>query len=270
MLFLPVLFLFIFGLVIGSFLNVVIYRSLYGESPLEGRSHCEHCGKMIAWYDNIPLLSFIILGAKCRNCRKPISWTHPTVELMTGILFVWWYLGGFFFWQFFQLTAQPFNIIQPLFWLLVGIFLLIILVTDVLSYIIPDYAVGSLFILSLIYRLGLVSFGIMQVRDFLMMLLGVVIITGFFFGLWLLTKGKGMGFGDVKFTVPMGLLLGWPDMFVGVMMAFILGAAVGIVAMIVGKKKLKSQIPFGPFLVIGTAIGLVWGDQILKWYLGML
>jgi leader peptidase (prepilin peptidase)/N-methyltransferase len=262
--------LFVFGLVIGSFLNVVIYRTLNDESFVKGRSRCDHCKKTIAWYDNIPLLSFIVLRGKCRNCKKPISLTHPVVELLTGVLFVWWYVGGFFFFRFFQLTEHPFQIIQPAFWLLVGIFLLIIFVTDAISYIIPDYAVGSLLGLSVLYRIALVLFGIMKPTDLLFSVLGTLLITSFFFALWFFTKGKGMGFGDVKFCLPMGLLLGWPSMIVGVFLSFIFGAIVGVFLMILGRKNMKAAIPFGPFLVLGTVVTLVYGNEIMRWYLTIL
>lgn len=266
----PVLFLFILGLVIGSFLNVVIYRTLNEESFIEGRSRCDHCKHQIAWYDNIPLLSFLVLRGRCRYCKKPIAITHLAMELLTGALFVWWYLGGFFFFHFFQLSSHPFNFIQPLFWLLVGIFLLIILVTDATSFIIPDYAVGSLFVIALVYRIALVVSHVMQPKDFVFSLLGTLLITLFFFSLWFFTKGKGMGFGDVKYCLPMGLLLGWPMMVIGVFLAFIFGAAGGIIFMIWKKKDMKAIIPFGPYLVLGTVIALVFGDQLLHWYLGML
>ncbi|MEO8581859.1 MAG: prepilin peptidase [Patescibacteria group bacterium] len=262
--------LFWFGLIIGSFLNVVIYRTLNDESFVTGRSRCDHCKKQIAWYDNIPLLSFLILGGKCRHCRKPIALTHPVVELLTGVLFVWWYAGGFFFFRFFQLSQHPFHIIQPVFWLLVGIFLLIIFITDSISYIIPDYAVGSLLGLSIVYRVALVVSGIMKPTDFLFSILGTLLITGFFFALWFFSKGKGMGFGDVKYCLPMGLLLGWPSMLVGTFLAFILGAVVGLCLVVLKRKNMKATIPFGPFLVVGTALALVYGNRIVEWYLGML
>ncbi len=263
-------FLFIIGLAIGSFLNVLIYRSIHDESPVGGRSKCPYCHKQIAWYDNIPLLSFLILRGKCRKCKKPISWQYPVVELITGLLFVWWYLGGFFLWQVFQLQNFPLVVIQPIFWLLVGILLLVIFFTDLRYMIIPDYAVGSLFGLALLYRITLVLFESMQVKDFMLGLLGMVLAGTFFFCLWYFTKGKGMGFGDVKFSLPMALLVGWPNIFVTVMLSFVLGAIVAVIFLSFGKKTLKQTIPFGPFLVISTFISLVYGDVLLQWYLALL
>lgn len=264
------LILFVFGLIIGSFLNVVIFRTLADESPMEGRSRCDQCRKQIAWYDNIPLLSYIILGGKCRYCKKPISISHPVLELLTGALFVWWYIGGFLVFRFFQLTAEPFHVIQPAFWLMVGIFLLVIFVTDWISYIIPDYAVFPLLVLVIIYRVALVASGIMRPIDLVYSIAATLVLTGFFFGLWWFTKGKGMGFGDVKYCIPMGLLLGWPKVVSGVMIAFISGAVVGVALIFLNKKTMKTTIPFGPFLVLGTVVALMYGDQLLKWYMNLL
>lgn len=262
-----IVFLFVFGLIIGSFLNVVILRTLQDESPMEGRSRCDECRKEIAWYDNIPLLSFLILGGKCRYCKKPIAIIHPIVEFTTGILFVWWYLWGFLF---FKLSQHPFVILQPIFWLFVAILLLIIFYSDLISYIIPDYAVGSLFVLALLYRIALTLSGIMQPFDFVLTLVSALGAALFFFCLWFFTKGRGMGFGDVKFAGVMGVLLGWPNIVVGIFLAFILGSIVGISLIVFGKRKMKQTIPFGPFLISGTVLALLYGEQLLHWYLQLV
>jgi len=192
---------------------------------------------------------------------------HPVVELLTGTLFVWWYLGGT---VFFRLVQQPFQTIQPIFWLVVGILLLGILVADVLYMIIPDELVYSLIGVSVLYRLALVATGVMQVRDLMLMLLSLVLATGFFWILWKGTKGKGMGFGDVKLALAMSLLLGWPRIMVGLFTAFVLGSLVGLFLISLKQKKFGQIIPFGPFLVIGTVVGLVFGSQMWQWYLGFL
>lgn len=264
------LLLFILGLAVGSFLNVVIYRTIEGEDFVRGRSRCDHCHKQIGWVDNIPLLSYILLRGRCRYCKKPISIQHPVIELLTGLLFVWWYVGGFLILQIFQLQGFPFSIIQPLFWLLVGIFLLIIFFTDLLYMIIPDYAVGALFGLALIYRFILVISGVMQMSDFVWSLFGMVVCGGFFFCLWYFTKGQGMGFGDVKFAFPMALLVGWPMVIVTTFLGFILGSIVAVYFLFTNKKSMKQTIAFGPFLVLATFITLLAGDEILRWYLLLL
>lgn len=260
------LFLFVLGTGVGSFLNVFIYRTINDEPWMWGRSKCEHCRKKIAWFDNIPLFSYFMLRAKCRYCRQPISMIHPTVEFLTGTLFVWWYWGGAFF---FKLTQAPLTTLQPLFWLLVGVLLLVIFVADWLFMVIPDLAVFSLLGLIIIYRLGLVLLGIMKLQDLMMTIIVATVFTLFFWFLWWVTKGKGFGLGDVKLMLPLGLLLGWPRSLVGVFFAFILGAVTGIMLILIRKKKIGQVIPFGPFLVVGGVIGLVWGEIISSWYFNL-
>lgn len=113
--FLVTLLLFFLGTIVGSFVNVVIHRSIEGEQWIKGRSKCDHCGKVLPWYDMFPLLSYFVLQGKSRCCHKPLSISHPVVEFLTGILFVWWYWGGTFF---FQLAQAPFSVVQPFFWLI--------------------------------------------------------------------------------------------------------------------------------------------------------
>lgn len=260
-------FLFLIGTIIGSFLSVVILRSMREESWVTGRSKCDDCGHLIRWYDNIPLFSFIILRGRCRDCKTNIRPLHFLVELLTGILFVWWYWGGFLF---FQLTQQPFVILQPLFWLLVALLLLIIFFTDLLDMIIPDEAVIFLTVITLLYRFMLVAFGIMELNDIFMMLASTFGAFCFLYSLWYFTDKKGIGFGDVKLIVPLSLLLGWPQTLVGIFLAFIIGAVFGLGLLSLKRAKLKQPIPFGPFLIIGSLISLVWGDQLFQWYLSFL
>ncbi|NCN06992.1 MAG: prepilin peptidase [Candidatus Pacebacteria bacterium CG_4_9_14_3_um_filter_40_12] len=261
---LPALFIFLLGIVFGSFLNVVIVRSIRDESWVTGRSHCDICGKTIAWYDNIPLLSYLVLGGRCRHCKEAIAISHPIVEGLTGVLFLWWYIG---FSLFFKLTQEPFVVLQPLFWLAVAAILIVIFFTDILVFLIPDKAVIALSALVVVYQGALLWAGIMQPLDFLYSVLGMVGAVLFFFSLWYFTRGRGLGFGDVKLIAPLSLLMGWPSLIIGLFASFIVGAVVGIGFVLVGKKKMKQPIPFGPFLIIGTVIGLLWGHEIFAWYL---
>lgn len=260
-------FLFVLGTIIGSFLSVVILRSMRGESWVRGSSRCDECGKKIKWYDNIPLLSFLLLSGRCRYCQKPIHPVHFLVELLTGALFVWWFLG---FMLFFQLTQQPFVVLQPLFWLMVAVILLIIFFIDLLYLLIPDWAVILLTLATATYRLTLVIAGIMQPEDFGRTLLATVAATGFLALLWAITKGKGLGFGDVKLMIPLGLLLGWPNTMVAIFLAFIIGAVVGLGLVIFRRQSLKQVVPFGPFLIVGTFLSLLWGNQLFDWYLNLI
>lgn len=261
------LFLFLMGAVIGSFLNVVIYRTVTEESWIHGRSKCDNCKVQIYWYDNLPILSYLFLKGKCRSCEQPISLSYPVVEFLTGVLFVWWYWGGSLF---FQLAQAPYQTLQPLFWLIIGVLLLIIVVADALYLIIPDILVALLTIVTVIYRLALVFSGIMQPVDFLKALLGMVGGVVFIGGLWWFTKGKGMGFGDVKLIVPLTLLVGWPNAIVMFFLAFMAGAIAGLGLIVSKQKKFGQAIPFGPFLIIGCVLSLIWGDGLMSWYIGLL
>lgn len=264
---LAVAVIFCLGLAIGSFLNVVIYRSVHHDSPLRGRSYCDSCKKPIAWYDNIPLISFIVLRRKCRHCHAIIPWEYPTVELLTGLLFVWWYVVGF---TFFKLTELPFGFLQPLFWLTVGILFVVIVFADLSYMIIPDSAVLLLSIAALSYRGMLVAQGIMSGDDFWKSIASAVGAVAFFLFLTVVTKGKGMGMGDVKLAFPLGLILGFPLTIVAIFLSFILGSVVAIPMLVLRQKKLKSVIPFGPFLILGSVIALVWGEPLLAWYVQFL
>lgn len=262
----PSLVLFIFGAAVGSFVNVLIYRTIRDEDWIKGRSKCDFCGKKLAWYDNIPLLSYLILGGKTRCCKKSISMTYPVVELMTAALFVWWYWSGSLF---FRLTTDPAQTIQPFFWLLVGILLLLIFFADFFYLIIPDVAVGLLLVLTVVYRIFLVMSGSMQAQDLLFAVMGMLLSLALIGGLWLITQGKGMGFGDVKLAAPMALLLGWPKVIVGLSIAFVLGGLVAMVLLVTGRKKFGQVLPFGPFMVTAIVVSLLWGEQLFNWYVGL-
>lgn len=261
------LLLFSLGTVVGSFINVIMYRTFADEQWVKGRSRCDICKKPLKWYELIPLISYFLQGGTTNCCKKPLSISHPVVEFLTGVLFVWWYWGGALF---FELTKAPFQVIQPLFWLFVGVLLLIIFFTDLWYMLIPDFAVGALFLLASVYRIALTITGIMRLTD-----LGLTAVTAslaalFFWSLWYFTKGKGMGFGDVKLVIPLVLLMGWSKSLVGLILSFVIGAIFGVFLIVYKKKTVKYKVPFGPFLIVGTVIALVWGEIIWQWYVGLL
>jgi leader peptidase (prepilin peptidase)/N-methyltransferase len=263
----PFLFLFFIGCCVGSFLNVVIYRSERGESWVWGRSHCESCQKTLAWYDNIPIFSYLALRARCRYCKTPLSSGHLIIESLMGMLFVWWYVMGSLF---FKLTEQPFSILQPLFWLGVGVILLTIFVTDLQYLYIPDAATLLLTIMVVIYRVALVLTGVMQLQDFVLSICTMAGAMLFIWSLWYFTKGKGMGYGDVKLALPLGLLLGWPSTLVWLFVSFVSGAVFGLVLLVFKKAHMKQALPFGPFLILGTLVALIWGDEIFRLYVTLI
>ncbi|MEN8253105.1 MAG: prepilin peptidase [Patescibacteria group bacterium] len=261
------LFLFALGAAVGSFINVFVYRSVRSETWVKGRSRCDFCKKTLKSFDKIPLLSFLFLRGKTHCCKKKLSLAHPVVEFISGTLFVWWYWGGSLF---FQLTVQPLKILQPIFWLFVAIILLGIFVSDLLYMIIPDILLAILLVLAVVYRIILVSLGFMQIHDFLWMIFGAMLLTSLFAALFFITKGKGFGLGDVKFALPMGLLLAWPNILLGVFLSFIFGSIVGLLLLALKKKKFGQVIPFGPFLILGTVTALLFGDSLWSWYIGIL
>ena len=259
--------IFLLGLAIGSFLNVVIYRTLHGESPFSGKSRCPRCKRTIRAVDNIPLLSFFLLGGRCRWCKTKISWRYPVIELLTGVLFLWWFLAGSLF---FKITQQPFVYIQPTFWLIVGLLLLLLFFTDLLYGVIPDVLVLVLGIFAFLYRLLLTLSGIMQPLDFWRSIGSSLASAGFFLLLVFATRGRGMGMGDVKLIAVLGFILGWPRTVVALFVSYGVGAVVAIVLLFLGKKRFGQTIPFGPFLVFGAVISLIWGTAIWNAFLPIL
>ncbi len=269
--FLVILFIFVMGLVWGSFLNVVIWRMSHGGSPLSGRSVCPKCKHIIPWHMNIPLLSYIFLRGRCAFCHKEISIRYPLIEALTGIFFVWWFVVGF---NFFKLVGSPWSFIQPVFWLVVGLTLLAIFLIDLLYMVIPFGLNLMLFTLALAYRVGLTGFGIMNAGDLVKAIMAGAGLCLLFITLQQITrvvkKVDGFGLGDIYLAPSLGLLMGWPKIIPGIFSAFMLGSVVGVALILMGKKKMGQYLPFGPFLIAGTAIGLLWGGQIWNWYVGLL
>jgi prepilin signal peptidase PulO-like enzyme (type II secretory pathway) len=258
---------FLFGACIGSFVNVVVMRTLIGEEFVHGRSRCDHCRRTLQWYEMIPLLSFIFLRGRCRTCGARIDLMHPFLELVMGSLFMWWLLIGF---AFFQLTSAPLQTLQAVFWLCVGILLVIITVMDLRAFISPDEAVMALSLLVIGYRFVLMTAGAHQAPDFARALLAASLLLAFFLALWYGTAKKGFGFGDVKLVFPLALLMGWPNAFTGVFLAFLFGAVAGIALLALRRAPKDRLLPFGPFLVAGTLVALLWGDSLLRWYMALL
>lgn len=248
-----IILLFIIGLMVGSFLNSVIYRLDDLKSIIREKSHCPKCKTPIRWYDLVPLLSFVVLTGQCRNCKGKISWQYPIVELATAVLFVLLYLQ-------FGLT------LYTLFLILASCFLIVVFVYDFHHQLIPDEMIWGAIGLWFIY---LIYSFIIHNSPFIILnyIYGGLIAAGVIAFIVLTTRGKGMGFGDIKLALLLGLILGFPNAIVGVVLAFIIGAIVGL-GLVIGKiKKMSQTIAFGPFLIIGFYLALFWGDKILNWYL---
>ncbi len=266
------LFWFFVALAVGSFVNVLVFRINEAVGGiLIGRSKCPRCRKQIDWHDNIPLLSFVLLRGRCRHCRKPISWQYPFVELTSGLMWivVWWVgvHGALPNWSnWINLTNLGW--VGGYLWVVSVLTLLLALFVSDLRYMtLPEVFSAPLFLLVLGMTIwtnwtnwaNLSNFGLTGVAT-----------AGFFFVLWAVTRGRGMGFGDVEYGLIMGLLLGFPAVLVGLMFAFLSGAVVGVGLMLAGAKKLSSRIPFGPFLILGTLFGWIWGERVVEWWMGAI
>jgi len=264
--------IFVFGLTIGSFLNCVIYRLEHKElsSFMRGRSFCPHCKHTLSWLDLIPVFSFLFLKGKCRYCKRKISWQYPLVELTTGFLFVLIlnYELRIMNYEIFDFV----NVINLLFLILSSSFLILIFVYDLKHYIIPDKVVYPAILIAFLFRilnLGFVSnfeFRILNLRNLSNPFLSAVFASIFFLVIVLASRGKWMGIGDIKLAFFMGLLLGFPNILAALFFAFLIGAIIGIGLVLLKKKEMKSEVPFGPFLVAGTFIALFWGSEIINWY----
>ena len=276
MLILSYFFVFAFGTIIGSFLNVVILRYNTGESIVVGGSKCLACAKKLKWYELVPIFSFVLQKGKCRECFSKISWQYTIIEIITGSLFLLIYNFNFSALGAASAVGQgPASVGQFLilnfapiiyYWAIFSI-LIIIAVYDYYHQIIPDLFVyifiglsflGLFGILSADWRIGVWNFA------------AGIILFSFFGALWFFSRGAWMGFGDVKLALGIGWLLGTEKGILAVMLSFWLGAIVGVSLLLWSKWKsggkycMKTRIAFGPFLVLGAIIAFFAGEALVK------
>lgn len=249
------LIIFFLGISVGSFLNVLVDRIPRNESFLKGRSHCDFCNKTLKWYDLIPLLSFILVKGKCRYCHKKLSFQYFFMELLTGILYVDIYL--FFL---------PAGLIPMVFYLILISGLISLGMMDYRYGILADKIIFPLIVLNLIiliYQYMSITYNLAIVIQKII----VACLAGLLFLLLaVITKGKGMGGGDIKLVFLMGLILGFPGIITALYLAFVSGGIIGLILLGLKKKKAKETIPFGPFLIGATILTIFFGNQIWLWY----
>lgn len=244
------------GLSIGSFLNVCIWRTRENISVIRGRSMCPNCHVSINWFDNIPLLSFVLLRGKCRKCSKKISWQYPIIELVTGILFVfiaWWH----------HRQGILLNLEMVRDWMILS-FLIFIFVYDFKHKEILTLPVWFLSVLLFIFSIS-TGWNIWY-----KMLTGALVGSGFFLFQYIISRGKWIGGGDVRLGFLMGIILDWPNILFALFLSYIIGAFGGILMIVKNKKELKSEVPFGTYLTVGTFVAMFWGERIVGWYLNFL
>lgn len=237
----------LFGLAIGSFLNVVIARVPTGRSIVRPPSTCPGCGALLAWHDNIPVLSFLVLRGRCRTCGMPISWRYPIVEAVTAAALVAAYVA-------FGPTADfvAAGLLLPALIAITAIDLQHQLIPDVIT--LPGILVG----LAANIATGRMSW----VEPVIGTLLG-----GGLFLVIILASGGGMGGGDLKLGGMLGAFLGWKVLLFALFTAVVLGGAVALALLASGLRRRKDAIPFGPFLATGGAVALFWGERVVGWYL---
>ena len=240
------------GLVVGSFLNVVIARLPERRSLWRPRSACPRCGTPIAWYDNLPLLSFALLRGRCRACAMSISWRYPVVEALTGAAFLTAYAA-------FGPTAR-FVVAAALLAALIAITAI-----DLQLQIIPNAITLPGIVAGVLANLGT---GAVSWRDAVIgVLVGGGVFVAIILGYALVFREEGMGLGDAKLGAMLGAFLGWWALFFSLFVAVTVGGVLAIVLLATGLRGRKDPIPFGPFLALGGATGLFWGEKVVAWYL---
>lgn len=258
--------MFIFGICWGSFANVLIDRIQAGKS-IQGRSKCDYCGYVLNWFDNIPIISFLAIKGRCRKCNKKLSWQYPWVEFLTGLIFVltFWLIQKN---QIFQANSFSFETFLVLIYYFLIIYILwVIFVWDLKYMIIPDFLILIGLIGTFIFKIYLTfnsGFILNLENPLISALLGGIIISGFFGFLFYVSRGKWIGGGDVKIGFWLGVIVGFQMTYFFILFSYVLGAIVAIILLLFFKQKMKSQIPFGPFLIISAYVIIFNKEIILK------
>ncbi|MCF8009133.1 MAG: prepilin peptidase [Halanaerobiales bacterium] len=243
------LIIFITGLIIGSFLNVVIHRLPLKKSIVFPSSHCPNCEAKLKYYDLIPVLSYIFIKGKCRYCAQKISLQYPIVETLTALLFLLTFLK-------YGLTSEFI------------IFILLISILIVVSFIDIKYQIIPNEITFIFIPLGLILSLLFNHISFVNSLLGLVIPAGLLLLIAFIYK-KGMGLGDVKLIGMIGVFIGWRYALVSIFIGALFGSLYGIYMMVIGNMDRKTKIPFGPFISLGAVIMILYGNLLIGWYLGL-
>ncbi|MCM1048043.1 MAG: prepilin peptidase [Clostridiales bacterium] len=238
--------IFLYGIVIGSFLNVCIYRIPKKEDIVKVRSHCMACGYKLEWYDLVPLFSYLFLGGRCRKCKAKLSVQYPLVEAANGLLYV-------------VIVLVNGANVESLLYCLLASALIVLSVIDFRTYEIP---LGiNIFILTL----GLVRV-ITDYSNWLNYLIGLISVSAFLAVIYYASKGRGIGGGDVKLMAACGLVLGWKLIILAFVIGCILGAVIHVARMKISGE--SHVLAMGPYLSMGVFIAALWGNRILDWYFG--
>lgn len=254
---LSILYAFLMGLVIGSFLNAYEYRLAHGTSIARdrsgkaARSRCPHCGHMLAATELIPVFSYILLGGKCKSCKKSISLQYPLVELATAFVcaIAVWHFG-----------ASSAGIVASLY----GSILVFIFLYDLKHQLILDRVTVPAIVVAAILSLTVLQYSLWAI------VLGSAIGGGFFLLQYVISRGTWIGGGDIRLGVLMGCMLGWQQTVLALILAYIVGAITGVILIASRKMNRKSHLAFGTFLSAATFISLLWGNALIEWYIDFL
>lgn len=288
---------FIFGTIIGSFINVLVDRVDTKESPFRGRSFCPYCHKTLAWWEMVPVLNYFYLKGKCSSCHHKLVIQYPVVEFCTGLFF------ALVFWRFFRFPLINLHLFLNLnlenllllisffFWLYWIFVFLIISIYDFKKYLILSEVLIPAMMISLFWRiflgvmisikhftflpqinllLGSQAYVFGNYSYFISLILGTIFSGGLISLLVYSTKEKAMGWGDTIVAIFIGIILGWPEAVIALIIAFLSGGFVSLILMALKKKTMKSYLPFAPFLSFGAVTVMLFGDIIIKGYLSLL
>jgi len=261
------IFLAVLGASVGSFLSVIIYRLKHKQKgTVIGRSRCPHCKKNLSTYDLIPILNYILLGGRCRYCHEPISLYYFFLEITTALVFLLMYLRFPFIIEGvgFNYGIDWMTTLQFIFSTISGTLLIAIFFFDLQYLEVPDVLVYPLIVVGLLGSL------ITNFVDFPSFLIAIAAAIIFFGGQWFLSKGKWLGQGDIYVAVGMAVMFGWKLFIIAVSLSYIIGALICIILLATKALKVKSKIPFAPFLVFGTFATILYGNEILAWYMNLL
>lgn len=236
---------FLIGITIGSFLNVCIYRIPRQEDIVLERSHCMSCGNVLKWYELIPVFSFLIQGGKCRKCKAKLSWQYPLIELANGLCYLW------------MVLVKGFTVESILFCIAAST-LLVLAVIDYRTYEIPfgcNVVIGILGIVRVIT----------DAAHWYQYVIGFCAVSGLFLLIYLATKGRGIGGGDIKLMAAAGLLLGWQNILLSLVIGSVAGSVIHLTLMKIKKK--ERVLAFGPYLALGIFAAMLYGNEMISWYL---
>lgn len=242
------LLIFLYGIVIGSFLNVCIYRIPLGESLSKQRSHCMSCGYQLRWYDLVPLFSWLILGGKCRKCKAAISPQYPIIEALNGVLYLLiFFVNGF--------------TIESVLYCLMASALLALSVIDFRTYEIPFGFNVFITVLGVIRVLT-------DLENWSEYIIGFFAVSAVLELLLVVSKGRAIGGGDVKLMAACGILIGWKLIWIAFLIGCVLGSVIHIIRMKISNA--EHVLAMGPYLSAGVLIAALWGNTFLSWYMGLL